>query len=220
MGDPKKLKKKYFPPPHPWNRGFIEEGKVFKKEYGLKNRKEILIASSFLKKYKDIAKKLIATPTSQAEKEKQQVLAKLKKMGLLPASVSGLDSILGLEIKDIMERRAQSLVYRKGLARTMNQARQFIVHHHIRIGKKGITAPAAFLTLEEESLLTFKDNSSLADGEHPERKPVESKDAKKGQKGSKKEDKKEDTPAVPENVEPPADNPIDKMIEKELETIA
>lgn len=219
MGDPKKLKKKYFPPPHPWNRGFIEEGKVLKKNYGLKNRKEILIASSFLKKYKDIAKKLIATPTSQAEKEKQQVLAKLKKMGLLPPSVTGLDSILGLEVKDILERRAQSLVYRKGLARTVSQARQFIVHHHIRIGKKGMTSPAALLTLEEESLLTFKDNSTLADLEHPERKPIETK---KDHKASKKEGKTESTeePSAPENVELPADNPVDKMIEKELETIA
>lgn len=218
MGDPKKLKKKYFPPPHPWNRGFIEEGKILKKEYGLKNRKEILIASSFLKKYKDIAKKLIATPTRQAEKEKRLVLAKLKKMGLLPAAVTELGSILGLEIKDILERRAQSLVYRKGLARTVNQARQFIVHHHIRIGKKGITTPAVFLTLEEESLLTFKDNSTLSDAEHPERKQAESKD----QKMSKKEGKKESTEksAVPDDVVPPADNPIDEMIEKELETIA
>lgn len=215
MGDPKKLKKKYFPPPHPWNRAFIEEGKILKKDYGLKNRKEILIASSFLKKYKDIAKKLIATPTSQADKEKQLVLAKLKRMGLLSAATSGLDSILGLELKDVLERRAQSLVYRKGLARTMGQSRQFITHHHIKIGKRGITSPAAFLTLEEESLLTFKDNSSLADAEHPERKPKETAKERK----MKKDDKKEgEEPANVEDLS--TDNPVDEMIDKELEKIA
>ena len=52
MGDPKKLKKNYWTQAHPWNKQAIETGKKLKQEYGLKNTKEILIASSFLKKYK------------------------------------------------------------------------------------------------------------------------------------------------------------------------
>ena len=41
MGDPKKLRKKYTPPRHPWqgSRILAENGLV--KEHGLKNKKEI-----------------------------------------------------------------------------------------------------------------------------------------------------------------------------------
>ncbi len=168
MGDPKKLKKKYNTPIHPWNKNAIEQERILTKEYGLTNKKEIYIATSFLKKYKEIAKKLIATKTAQAEKEKKQVVEKLQKYGFLQVG-SSLDQILGLETKDVMERRLQSLLFRKGFSRSMKQARQFVTHRHIIIGKKQITSPSYMLTLEEESSLTFKPTSHLASADHPER---------------------------------------------------
>ena len=168
MGDPKKLKKKYNTPIHPWNKNAIEQERILTKEYGLTNKKEIYIATSFLKKYKEIAKKLIATKTAQAEKEKKQVVEKLQKYGFLQVG-SSLDQILGLETKDVMERRLQSLLFRKGFARSMKQARQFVTHRHVIIGKKQITSPSYMLTLEEESSLTFKPTSNLASADHPER---------------------------------------------------
>lgn len=172
MGDPKKIRRKYSTPLIPWNKNNIEVERKLKQEYALKNKKEILIASSFLKKYKNIAKKLIATRTKQAEKEKGQVLKKLFEHGLIPAGVN-LDQILAVELKDILERRAQSLVFRKGLSKTMNQARQFIVHHHIIVGEKEITSPSTLLTTAEEQVLRFKESSSLADENHPERMIME-----------------------------------------------
>ena len=119
MGDPKKLRKKYSTSMHPWNKGDIEVEKVLKKEYGLRNKREILIAESFLKKYKNIAKRLIATKTTQAEKEKEQVLGKLQGLGFLPMGTD-LDHILGLEVKDVLERRLQTIVFRKSLSKSIN----------------------------------------------------------------------------------------------------
>ena len=80
MGDPKKLKKKYSTPAHPWIKTEIDRNNQLKKEYGLKSRREILIANSFLKKYKNIAKKLISAQTAQSEKEKNQMMEKLNKL--------------------------------------------------------------------------------------------------------------------------------------------
>jgi len=141
MGDPKKLKKRYWTPMHPWNKNAIEEQKKLRQEYGLQTRKEILIASSYLKKYKDNAKRLIALKSAQAEKEKQQMLHKLQKLGLLAAGAE-LPQILGLQVQDILNRRIQSITFRKGLARSMKQARQFITHRHILLGEKEITSPS------------------------------------------------------------------------------
>jgi small subunit ribosomal protein S4 len=208
MGDPKKLKKKYSTPVHPWNLSNIEAERVIKKEYGLRNKKEIYVASSFLKKYKNIAKKLIATRTKQGEKEKAQVLAKLQQLGLLSIA-SELDQILGVELKDVLERRLQSIIFRKGLARTITQARQFITHRHISINGKEISMPSYLVSLKEEDAITFKSKSSLSDVEHPERAikevaPVEVKDeATKEMPKEEKEPVKIEKEAPAEKVEEP-----------------
>ena len=168
MGDPKKLRKKYATPRHPWNKTEIESDKLLREEFGLLRKKEILIAETFLKKYKNISKRLIASTNAQAEKEKEQVLGKLQGLGLLPVGAE-LDQILSLKVNDVLNRRLQSVLFRKGFARTVKQARQFIVHRHVVVGDKEITAPSYLLTLEEESKLSFKPTSQLADEEHPER---------------------------------------------------
>ena len=168
MGDPKKLRKKYSTPVHPWKKTAIDAGRIIRKEYGLRNRKEILIATSFLKKYKDIAKRLIADNTAQGEREKKQMLDKLQGLGLLSSGIE-LEHVLSLELKDILERRVQSLLFRKGLARSMNQARQFIVHRHVVTGNKCITFPSYLMTVVEENQLGFKTKSNLSDVDHPER---------------------------------------------------
>ncbi|MBU1644134.1 MAG: 30S ribosomal protein S4 [Nanoarchaeota archaeon] len=168
MGDPKKLKKKYSTPMHPWNKDNIESERLITAEYALKIKKEIFIVNSFLKKYKNIAKKLIAKKTTQGEKEKAQVLTKMQHLGLLPAGAD-IEQILGLQLKDVLERRLQSIVYRKGLARTMSQARQFIVHRHIMVKDKEISMPSYLMSVEEENLVSFKEKSSLSNEDHPER---------------------------------------------------
>jgi small subunit ribosomal protein S4 len=146
----------------------IEINRELRREYGLTKRKEVMIASSFLKKYKNLAKKLIAATNEQSKKEKVQIMDKLQRLGLIVAGAE-LDNILDLELKDILERRIQSVVFRKGLARTIKQARQFITHRHIRIGDQEITVPGYIISLEEESNLQFKSSSGLSDEEHPER---------------------------------------------------
>jgi len=153
---------------HPWNKAAIEEERKLKWEYGLGKKKEIFIAASALKHFKDAAKRVVASRTKQSELEKQQLLEKLQRYGLVRAGAE-LDDILGLRMRDILERRIQSLVYRKGLARSMLQSRQFITHHHIWVGEKQITSPLTLLTLEEEANLRFKPTSALAKENHPER---------------------------------------------------
>lgn len=168
MGDPKQFRKKYQPPLHPWKKAVIEAERVLVREYGLKNKHEIHIASSFLKRYKNIAKKLIAVNSVQAEKEKNQILDKLFRYGFL-APGANLDQILGLELKDILGRRLQSQVVRKGLARTMKQARQFVTHRHILVGSNEITSPSFLVSRANESLISFKATSPFVTEEHPER---------------------------------------------------
>ncbi len=168
MGDPRRFTNKYSGPAHPWQRARIEEERGLVREYGLKTKRELWKVSSKLKSYANQAKKLIALRTVQAEREKKQLLDRMNRLGLLPAGAK-LDDILALNLKDLLNRRLQTLVLKKGLARTPNQARQFIVHEHVMIGPRKISAPSYLVLAAEETQISFVANSSLGNPEHPER---------------------------------------------------
>jgi len=192
MGDPKKQRKKYSTPGHPWQRARIEEESALVEEYGFKNKTEIWKMRSFLRNATAQAKKLITLAGPQAEREKEFLLTRLKRYGLLPQDAV-LDGVLSISLRDVLERRLQTLVYKKTLANTMKQARQFITHKHIRIGEKVITSPSYLVPLSEEGQISFRLNSQLNDPEHPERvaaKNTKEKEAKEKvvvEKGAKEE---------------------------------
>jgi small subunit ribosomal protein S4 len=70
-------------------------------------------------------------------------------MGLLSKG-AGLDDALGLTVENILERRLQTVLLRKGMATTPKQSRQLIVHGHVKIGGKKSVNPGRFLTVSEE----------------------------------------------------------------------
>ncbi len=187
MGDIKKIKKKYSPPRHPWEKERIEEEKKVLLGYGLKNKTEIWKMNSVLKDFTSQAKNLIAIKSPQSEREKAQLLGKLQKLNILKAGTD-LDDVLSLTLKDILERRLQTLVFRKGLAKTARQARQFISHEHITISNKVISSPAYLVSTVEEGSIGFISTSDLSNPDHPERiekKPSKEKITVKEEKPAK-----------------------------------
>lgn len=188
MGAPKKQRKKYSTALHPWQKARIEEEAVLLREYGLKNKTEIYKMRSILKGFADQAKNLITSKTKQAEKERIALLNKLSNLGFI-TKTGNVDDILDLNINDIMDRRLQTLVYKKAMARSVKQARQFIVHEHITVGNKKITNLSYLVPVEDEQSISFVANSKLADSEHPEREVLVKK-TKKPRKTSKRFDKR------------------------------
>src|SRR3989344_2800916 len=176
MGDPRKAKNTYSRPSHPWQGRRIEEEKKIVNSYGLKNKKEVWRVVSSLKKTKEQAKKLIAAIGSQAEKERKQLIEKLAKFNIVNKEAKVLD-VLDLSTESLFERRLQTQVVRKGLARTAKQARQFITHRHITVHDRIVTIPSYLVTAEEENQLRFSDSSSLKNEEHPERNIKKEKSA-------------------------------------------
>src|SRR3989338_1367640 len=121
MGDPRRLRKKYETPMHPWRRENLEEEKVLVKEFALKNKHELWKMRSALRAFKNQAKKLIAARGSQAARERVQLIQRLERLGLV-RSDAPLEDILDLTVRGILERRLQSIAFRKGFARSMEQA--------------------------------------------------------------------------------------------------
>ncbi len=184
MGHPKKTRKKYSTPFHPWQKERIEEESVLIKDYGLKNKTEIHKMNSILKGFADQAKNLTASKTAQAEKEKAQLLKKLGRLGLI-SEAGTMDDILGLGIRNLLERRLQTIVFKKGMSRSISQARQFIVHGHVSVGNKKITSASYLVTLQEEPNVSFMGKSSFSNPDHPEIVVIAKKEPKPKKKGVK-----------------------------------
>jgi len=159
---------------HPWQRARIEKEKEILHAYGLKNKKEIWKMDSKRKSFAGQAKRLIAAKGAQAEKEQSLLFDRLTRLGLLSGSPR-LDDVLSLTLEDVMNRRLQSVVVKKGLARSMKQARQFITHQHVTIGGKPITTPSYLVPITDEESIGIVQSSSLSSIEHPERVPIQKK---------------------------------------------
>ena len=199
MGDPKKQKKKYRKPLMVWNEERIARDKVLISTFGLKNKREIWKVESTLKSLHDQAKKLIAQNTEQSKKESDQLIKRLSSLNLVLHDAK-LDNVLSLTIHDLFNRRLQTLVFKKGFARTINQARQFITHNHISINEQIVNVPSYLVPLEEESLVTFNQSSALSSTEHPERIKEEPQPKVEKEKKPKKTSRKKEEAELEETL--------------------
>lgn len=163
--------KRYETPNHPYQGERIADEATLLGRYGLKNKEELWRAESELRSYRREARRLIGRTQGQGEDvsaESEQFLARLKRLDVLDES-DGLDDVLGLDVTDVLERRLQTVAYRKGLANTPKQARQFISHGHIAVSGQRVTIPSKQVRVDEESEVDFYETSPLADDLHPER---------------------------------------------------
>jgi small subunit ribosomal protein S4 len=83
-----------------------------------------------------------------------------------------LDDVLDLTIEDILERRLQTIVLRKGLAKTAQQARQLVTHGHITIEGQRVKIPGYLVTKPQETRIGYMAQSSLANPNHPLRQTI------------------------------------------------
>ena len=141
----RRSRKKYETPRRPWDKARIEEEKKLMRLYGLRRKREIWRAEAIVRKYRRIARALIAKKDKKIER---MLLDKLSKLGILEAQ--SIDDVLGMTVENILERRLQTVVWRKGLANTPKQARQLIVHGHIAINGRKVTWPSYIVPKDEE----------------------------------------------------------------------
>lgn len=152
MGDPKKPRKRYETPRHPWKADRLAEELQLLGEYGLRNKRELWRAETILRKIRAHARTLFGLTGEKRVLEERSLIQKLYRMGLLDEDAAA-DDVLKLTVRDILERRLQTMVYRLGLAKTIHQARQFIVHGHVYIGDRKVRSPSYNVMRGEEKLI-------------------------------------------------------------------
>ncbi len=171
MGDPKKQRKKYERPRFLWRTDVIQGELALLGQYGLRNKRELWRHKTMLSKFRGIARSLIGKTLEERRKMEKTLMQKLKKLGILHQAAT-IDDVLDLSIEDILERRLQTFVFRKGLATSIYQSRQFIVHGHIAIGERRVTVPSYLVQNEEADHIKYAPQSTLAKPDHPIRQQI------------------------------------------------
>ncbi|MBW9141332.1 MAG: 30S ribosomal protein S4 [Candidatus Aramenus sp.] len=155
MGDPRKSRKKWEGPGLPWIKEVLRQEQELMGRYGLRNKRELWLARTVIREFRHMARGLLALPPAERAVREKQLINKLYKMGLLKSQQSTVDDILGLREEDLLERRLQTIVFKKGLARTIYQARQLIAHGHIVVKGTRVTSPGYIVQREEEDTIDY-----------------------------------------------------------------
>ncbi len=153
----RRQKRKFERPQRPWDKVRIEEERKLIQNYGLRRKKEIWRYESILRNYRRLARELAA----RRDKEREKILLdKLFRMGLINKDAN-LDDVLALTVENILDRRLQTLVFKKGLAQTIKQSRQYIIHGHIVFDGRKVIWPSMLIPLGGENKISFHGKSKI-----------------------------------------------------------
>jgi len=158
MGGLKKPKKKYLAgkPKKIWNKQLLLEELQLMGEYGLRNKKELWLARARLKWIVRRARALLSMTAEERAPLEVPFKEKLYKMGFIEDPNVPLDRILSLDVRAILERRLQPLVFRMGLAKSIHHARQLVVHGHVLVAGRRVTSPGFLVPRELEDKITIE----------------------------------------------------------------
>lgn len=201
MGDPKKPRKQYETPKKLWERKRIDEDTGLCDEFGLKNSRELWRMQTILRKIRREARRLLSKKGKNVEERAERLLKRVRSF-LLNNPACTLDDVLTLNVRDILSRRLQSIVFKKRFGFTTRQARQLVVHGHVAVNDRKVSSPSYLVKFSEENFVDWFGKPVAGGAPAPgaarearhEAKPAEAKEAapkeekaKENAKGEKKE---------------------------------
>ena len=110
--------------------------------------------------WRSLARQSRTMPQERAAEVQQTLINKLVKLGVL-SSDARFEDVLQLTVEDLLRRRLQTLVFEKGYAKTIYEARQIVVHGHIQVAGKKINAPSYIVKKAEEDMIGYAPSSPL-----------------------------------------------------------
>ncbi len=155
----KRKHKQYSKPKRPFDKTRIDEEAEIKKQYGLKNKREIWKADAKIKSMREKAKKLIG----KGEEEQKALFDMLNKIGM---DVHSISDVLALNKENYLERRLQTVIVKKKLAKSVKGARQLITHKKVLVNGAAIDSPSYVVPMAFENNITIKEIKKM-------KKPVE-----------------------------------------------
>jgi small subunit ribosomal protein S4 len=90
----------------------------------------------------------------------------------LAGDTTSIDDTLDLDIRDLLERRLQTVVLRGGLAGSASQSRQLISHGHITVSGRVVTVPGYLVAKADDEGVRYAAESPIAKNDHPARQSL------------------------------------------------
>lgn len=177
MGDPKKARKQYSRPRSPWHADQLAQELYLLGTFGLRNKRELWKAQTQLSSVRKQARTLLAATENVRFREERKLLDSLKRRGLIGETAT-LDDILSLTVEDVLARRLQSILFKKGVALSPLHSRQLIVHGHVEVGGRVITVPGYEVSGRDEGAI------ALMGGAAQKEAPQATIEAQQGPKGT------------------------------------
>lgn len=157
----KRKHKTYSKPKRPFEKARLDEEAGIKKQFGLKNKKEIWKAEANIRQIRRRAKSLI----SAKEQEKQKLFDKLNKAGI---KVNSIADVLSLDKRDYLKRRLQNVLLEKKMATTQKSARQLITHRKVLVNSRVVDSPSYIVPVAMENKITLKPSKKKSKSETAE----------------------------------------------------
>merc|ERR1712070_960434 len=134
--------------------------------YGLKNKREIWRLGLVLSKVRAVARQLLTMEERDTRRifQGQALMRRMIRYGILEEDKQRLDYVLALKLEDFMERRLQTLVFKRGLAKSIHHARVLIKQKHIRVGRQIVDVPSFMVRVESQPHIEFALNSPFGGG--------------------------------------------------------
>ena len=165
MGDPKKSRKQYSGPRNPWDKRQSDVDLNLIGIYGLRNKTELWKLQAKLSQVRKRVRSIISTKIMSEKSienvmEETNFLNSLKNRGLISSDAT-IDDVLSLKLEDLLERRLQTIVWKKGLTTSPHQSRQIITHGHIAINDKIVNIPSYQVKKHEMENIKISSKSSF-----------------------------------------------------------
>merc|ERR1712185_318556 len=134
--------------------------------YGLKNKREIWRIGLGLSKVRAVARQLLTLEERDPQRifQGQALMRRMIRYGILEEDKQRLDYVLELKIENFMERRLQTLVFKRGLAKSIHHARVLIRQKHIRVGRQIVDIPSFMVRVESQPHIDFALSSPFGGG--------------------------------------------------------
>merc|ERR1719171_1667441 len=154
------------PPRRPFEKERLDAELKLIGQYGLKNKREIWRVRLALAKIRATARTLLTKDEKDPSRifEGQALLRRMTRYGILDEDKQRLDYVLSLKIEQFMERRLQTLVFKRGLAKSIHHARVLIRQRHIRVGRQIVNVPSFMVRVESQPHIEFALSSPFGGG--------------------------------------------------------
>jgi small subunit ribosomal protein S4 len=152
MGAPRRNRKKVQRPADIWNTQRITDEHKLRDDFGLKNLNELWRATSEIRRVRRNVRAVLSGRIQ--ESNGKELVSRLSRYGIVKEGAN-LDDLLEIKPEDMLERRLQTVVLRKGLAKTSKQARQLITHGFIAIDGRRAKSPGYLVSKRDEEKISY-----------------------------------------------------------------